>query len=479
MTHFSQSSLPRPLLLTPLLLLAAACLEAGSAIPSSPPVVTPDAWRNAPPAMAGEGSAQSALAPLATWWARLGDPVLDELVRTALASSPDLRSTLSRIEQARASRALQRATLLPSLSVGASGRASRTSTASTTSSPTDDSYSSSLDAAWEIDLFGRQRKALSAAEARKAVSVENYSAAQASLAAEVATAYINLRSAQQRLAVARENLALREQTHELTLLREKAGRASALDTLQSTTGIEQTRAALPALELSIAEGRNQLALLAGKPPGTFDTLLAQAAPVPSAPASLSLAIPADTLRQRPDVRAAELSLRAASAESSAARRARLPSLNLSGSFGVNSLVAERLFRPEATALALIGSLSAPLFDGGRIRQNITIATEAERQALNTWEGAILKALSEVENALVSIRRGDEQLEHLNLAASSASEAARLAALEYEAGMTDLLTVLDTQRTALSARDQLTSAVAARSLAHVQLYKSLGGGWTAR
>ena len=482
MTSPTTFPLPRPLLLSLLTFLCLSNVNASSdsSLPASPAL--PAQWQNAPATSIISVAAKNASSPeatLTTWWSRLGDPILDELIRNSLQSSPDIRSALSRIEQARASRKLQVASLLPSLSLGTSARASRSTSASSASVVSGDSYAASLDASWEIDLFGKQRKHLSAAEARQAASVENLHNVQASLAAEVANTYINLRASQQKLQVAKDNLRLREQTHEITLFREKAGRASNLDALQSSTSLEQTRAAIPALEQSISEARNQLTLLAGKAPGTFDVLLNDQNPIPTAPSELSLAIPADTLRQRPDVRSAELSLRAATAETSAARRSRFPSLNLSGSFGVNSLMAERLFRPEATALALIGSLSAPLFDGGRIRQNITIASESEKQAFIAWESSILTALSEVENALVAISRDDAQLAHLKLAADSSHEAAVLAALQYEAGMSELLTVLDTQRTELSARDQLLSVTAARTQAHVQLFKALGGGWSAK
>lgn len=462
---------------TLLLLLGSVCANSGAQPPDNPPV--PTAWKSA---VENPATTRAPLdtSALQSWWKRLGDPVLDGLIVDALKSSPDIRTALSRIEQARASKNLQVAPLLPSISAGTSARSTRTNVHTSGTVTESESYAASIDASWEIDLFGKQKKSLDAARAEYARSREDLYNTQASLVAEIATNYITLRANERKLAVSLENLALREQTHELTVWRQKSGTVSDLDALQSSASLDQTRAAIPALQAALAENRNKLALLLGLQPGALDNRLAlpaNAAPsIPSFPAGLALGIPADTLRQRPDLRAAELTLRAAEARTSAAKRSRLPSLTLSGSFGVDSLVADRLFHPEQTALALIGSLSAPLFDAGRIHNNITAASETERQALIAWESSVLAALSEVENALVSIRRTGEQLSFLDKAASAAHEAASLAALQYQAGMTDLATVLDTQRTELAAQDQLISGQQSLCLANISLCKALGGGW---
>ena len=416
-------------------------------------------------------------AALAAWWERFDSPVLSGLVATALARNPDIRTAASRITEARAQRDIQKSSLLPSLTAGVSGGGTRTRDRRSDTTSSSESYRASLDASWEIDLFGRQQKTLSAADADLAQARENLHSAQVSLAAEVASAYVALRSAETRLDVVRATIATRSETLQLTEWREQAGVGDALDTRQALTSLEQARASIPSLRQTIAETRNQLAVLLGLAPGALDPLLHVYLPLPAVPAGIAAGIPAETLRQRPDVRASEYALLAAAARTSAARRERLPSLNLSGSIGVEALKAGKLLDPETVAASVLGALTAPIFDAGRIRNTITIQTEQEEQALVAYESTVLAALSEVENALVSVSRNAERLAIFQRAAAAAREAESLATLQYEAGQADLLTVLDAQRSLLSAEEQVVATRADELTAHIQLYKALGGGWS--
>jgi NodT family efflux transporter outer membrane factor (OMF) lipoprotein len=435
----------------------------------------PGQWQHAA-ASPSPASAPLDTVALVAWWTRFNDPVLDRLVSEALKSSPDLRTALSKIEESRARRGVEMANLFPTLSGSVSGRENYNRNHHTGASTRGDSYAAGLDASWEIDLFGRQRRTLDAATADLARTEENYHAARVSLAAEVAAAYVSLRSAEEQLAVVGETLATRTGTTQIARWREQAGTGSALDTQQAVSTLEQARAALPALRQTISQTRNRLALLSGLVPGALDTLLAPSRPVPAVPAGIAIGIPADTLRQRPDVRAAERGLEAAIARTGAAERQRLPSLNLGGSLGVEALKAGRLFSPDSTLGSIVGSLSAPLFDAGNIRQQIRIQGALEEQALIGYESAVLTALSEVEDALVAVQRTAERLDILDKATAAAAEAASLAELRYKAGTVDLGTVLDAQRTLLGLREQQVGTRADRTTAHIQLYKSLGGGW---
>jgi len=293
----------------------------------------------------------------------------------------------------------------------------------------------------------------------------------------VASAYVTLRSTEAQLTVVQHSLGTRRETVQLTQWREQAGTGNALATQQARAILESARASIPALQLTITQTRNQLALLAGRTPGSLDPLLAPPRDVPAAPADLATGIPAEVLRQRPDVRAAERGLAAAFARTSAARRQRLPSLTLSGSIGVEALTAGRLFNPAATVISFLGGLTAPLFDAGRIRQTITIQGELEKQSLKLYESTVLTALGEVENALVAVQRNTERLDLLTRAATAAREAATLSALQYQAGQVDLLVSLDAQRTLLDLEQQTVTTAANRTSAYVQLYQALGGGWT--
>ena len=231
---------------------------------------------------------------------------------------------------------------------------------------------------------------------------ENFYGAQVSLAAEVASAYVTLRSAEAELVVVRNSLGTRSETVQLTRWREQSGTGSGLDTQQSISVSEQAHAAIPELQLVIAQTRNQLTLLSGRTPGALNSLLAKPRNVPMAPMKTAVGIPAEALRQRPDVRAAEHQVEAAFARKIAAKRERLPSLSLSGTLGVEALKAGRIFSPDTTAASLLGSLTAPLIDAGRIRNNIAIQGELEKQSVIAYEAVVLAALSEVENALVAI-----------------------------------------------------------------------------
>ncbi len=440
-------------------------------------VAVPAAWQNHGTAPGGRLDT----AALATWWTLFNDPVLDELITGALRSSPDVRTARSRIAQYRALRGVQRAALFPSVTASVSGGGTQTRgkyTAVTANGAAQgESYGASLDAGWQVDLFGLQRQNVDAASADLAQNEELFYGVEVSLAAEVALAYVTLRSAEAQLAVVQRSLGTRLETAQLTQWREQAGTGNALDTQQAVSTLEQVRASIPALQLAIAQTTNQLTVLSGRTPGSLDALLSPPRSVPEAAAGLATGIPAETLRQRPDVRAAERGVEAAFARTAAARRQRYPALNLTGSLGVEALKARRLFSPDATVASLLGSLTAPVFEAGRIRETITVQTELQKQSLTAYEATVLTALSEVENALVATQRHGERLATLARAVTAAREAATLSALQFQAGQVDLLASLEAQRTLLDLEQLAVTTTADRAGAYVQLYKALGGGWS--
>ena len=413
---------------------------------------------------------------LPTWWERFRDPGLSAIIGESLRTSTDIRTALSKMREARAARGVERANLFPRVDAGASAQASRDDNRDT-GVTSRENYGASLDASWEIDLFGKQRQNVRAASADLAQAGEEYHAAQVSLAADVADAYVSLRLAEEELAVLQNSLGTREETVQLTKWREQAGQGSALDTQQAITQLEQARAAIPTAKQTIGQTRNRIALLAGRTPGAMDALLARRRTLPVPPSRIALGIPAETLRQRPDVRAAEHAVQAAISRRRAAQLERYPTLNLSGTIGVEALKAGRIFSPESTAASLLGSLAAPIFDAGRIRENINIQDERQKQAVIAYESTILTALSEVENALIAIQRLAERLTIINRAVTAAREATKLASQQYQAGQVDLLNVLEAQRNLLSLEQQEVNTRADRASAHVQLYRALGGGWS--
>lgn len=453
------------------LLLASCSTPATSSTEPAPE--SPSQWTAAAPT---PGAARDEAA-LARWWQQLNDPVLDRLIATALESNPDVRTATSRIAAARAQAGIERAALLPSVTASASTSGSRSRDRATDVVTSGESAQAGLNASWQLDLFGAQRASTRAAQADVATAEAELHGAQASLASEIATAYVTLRTAEQQLAVVTESLRLQGETHQIAQWREQSGNAGALDTQQSLSSLEQARASLPEYEQTLAQSRNQLAVLCGRAPGALDDLLKPAGTVPVFRAQLATGIPADTLRQRPDLAAAQSRVDAARARLTAAERERFPSLTLSGSLGVDALSAGKLTSPTAVLSSLAGSLSAPLFSSGRITRQIEVQDETARQALIAYESAVLTALQEVEDALVAVQRTAERGTILTRAGTAADQAAELASQQYAAGQASLLVVLDAQRSALSLRQQIVSNSADQTRASIQLYNALGGGWS--
>jgi len=453
-----------------------ACLGAGCAVtapkPVAPSLTIPEGWQAAGQTTEIEGA--TAPEDLSRWWQRLGDPTLSDLVERSLAKNPDLRTARARVREARARRGLAGKDFLPDLTASVSASASRTS-----GSATADHYSAGFDASWEPDIFGATRHAVSAAEAELQATEASQHDAQVSLVAEVALAYVDLRALQARLSIAQGNLARQAETLELTSWRAQAGLTSDLDVEQARTNLEQTRAQIPSLEASRAGAEHRLAVLIGEPPTALRALLAPPGPIPTAPARLAVGIPADTLRQRPDVRAAERRLAAETARLGQARAALYPSLRLSGSIGIEALSLGALTSAETVVRSLLGGLTAPIFDRGKIRRRIEIQDAVQEQALATYESTVLTALQEVEDALVSLATTQERQQALASATQAARTAAELARKQYAAGLVGYQSVLDTERSLLSAEDGQKAAEADETTAVIRLYKALGGGFESR
>jgi NodT family efflux transporter outer membrane factor (OMF) lipoprotein len=448
--------------------------------PSPAELNVPSAWQNDAPANA-------AGAAIADWWQHLGDPVLTDLVARAMQANPDLQSAQARLREARARRRLAGANLWPTLGASVSAQYLKMSEGSLFGGgafaglqefdDTRELYDAGFDASWEPDLFGGQRRAREAASADLEAAAASLHDAQVTLAAEVARNYVELRSAQARIAIGEANLASQSETLNLTEWRVQAGLATSLDEEQARTNVEQTRAAIPLLVIALNEAQHRLATLLGLAPGALADELAAPAPIPQIPEPLTIGIPADILRQRPDVAAAERSVAAETARIGEAMAARYPSLNLSGSVGVEALTIGALTNGSSVAASALGSLAQTIFDGGRIRAQIEGQTAIQEQALASYRSTVLAALEEVENALVSLANYRARAAALARGVDAARNAALLARHQYSAGLTDFQTVLDTERTILTIEESLVAAESNSTTAVIQLYKALGGGWT--
>jgi NodT family efflux transporter outer membrane factor (OMF) lipoprotein len=446
-----------------------ASFGCASVVPPRAPsanVEVPAAWS------AGDRAAADGSPVLAEWWLRFEDPLLARLIAQALKSNKTLANATAALRQARALRDASRAALFPVLN--ASAAAQRGSNSYPTVS---NDFSAGLDASWELDIFGANRSALYVSDALVKASVASLGDAQVSVAAEVALDYITLRDAQARLAIATENLANQENTLQIARWRQQAGLSTLLETEQARAETEQTRAQLPLLHTVIEQFSHATAVLTGQPPRALSSVLTEAAPVPRADSRLALGIPADTLRQRPDVRYAEHQVRAAMARVSQAKAARAPDFALGGSLTSSALSVGALGSSASIVKAIVASVAMPLFDAGARRAQVRAQVAALEQAQAAYEASILLALQEVEDALVAIRGDGDRTRSLRKAAEAAANASLMARQLFSSGLTDFLTVLDTQRAQLSTQDALASAIADVSSDHVRLYKALGGGWT--
>jgi NodT family efflux transporter outer membrane factor (OMF) lipoprotein len=426
-------------------------------------VAVPDVWSAPLPPGGGEPAA------LAAWWRQFGDERLERLIGAALETAPDVRSARARLRQARAMRDLAAANLYPSLDASAGLTRSRSGGESQTL------YNAGFDARWEPSIFGGLVDAAEAAEADAAAEEARLELAHASLAAEVALEYVSLRLAQRRLAVVRANVDSQAETLRISEWREQAGLVTRLDVEQARANLEQSRAALPGLEQTRAEAGHRLSVLTGQAPGGLRVDASREA-LPTPPDGIAVGIPSDMLRRRPDVRAAELTLRAEIARTAQSEAERYPSLTLSGSFSWKALSLSALGGGGSFVGSLAAGLAAPLFDAGRIESRIAAQTAAQDQAFIAWEKALLTALEDVENALSAYANGRERVDARLRASSAAAGAAELARAQYQAGLVDFARVLDAERTLLTAQEGLASAEADVLIAVIQLYKARGGGW---
>lgn len=453
-------------------LAALVALLAGCAL--TEPVARPDqplptGWTEAGP------TAPAALAD--NWWQTFGSPALDALIAEAQVASPDLQIQAERVIQAELALRQTRASLFPSLSLGGDSGWSRRDAGDRGSSVVTESKSTSLglSASYELDLWGRIAANVDSARASLTATRYDRDSARLSLTASVAATYFQLLTLQERLEIARQNLAIAERVQKVVEARYRNGAASALEVSQQRTAVLTRRAAIEPLDVSVRQTRSALAILLGRNPQDvvpeFERLDALAIP------TVDPGLPTELLLRRPDLASAEASLTAASANIVAARAALLPSFSLSAGGGVASSLLLSLADP-GTTVSLSAAVVQTIFDSGRLQAGVDIARSRQRELVESYRSAIITALKEVEDALSNANRDANQEAAQREILAEAQHALRLAELRYREGAADLLTVLDAQRTLFAAQDQLAQLRQARLTDAISLYKALGGGWRA-
>ncbi len=444
-----------------------------------PATRAPRQWSE--PLAGGETSSRTSLAE---WWRDFHDPELDSLVARALDANLDLRLAQARVREARAERGLAGAALAPSMNVSGSTAREKQSANQPLFSGllppdtplTSDVYQAGFDATWELDLFGGARRGAEAADADLAAAGFSLADAQVTLVAEVARNYVTARGYQQRLAIARENLAAQRDIVTLARSRYQQGFTSSLEPDQAATVLAQTEGQVPALEAGVQAAVHHLGVLLGQDPGALRQELAAAAPIPEVPPEVPAGLPADLVRRRPDIRVAERRLAAAAARVGAAKADLYPRFSLTGSFGWESTRSGSLITPASSAWSLGPSFRWPIFDAGRVRANIQVQDARQEQAFVSYQKAVLTGFEDVENALVAYAKEQARNVPLRAAMASSRSALEVAREQYASGLTSFINVLDAERTVYQAQDTLVQSDQAVDQDLIALCKALGGGW---
>jgi len=462
-----------------LALVAGGCAHLPSVGPDyhTPATKAPAHW--AEPFSRGETNSEDATT---AWWKNFHDAELDSLVARAVSSNLDLRIAQARVREARAQYGGASADLWPTVDAGASYQRVRAPKQLPVlgelnlPSYEDNLHVAGFDASWEIDVFGGKRRAVEAAKANLTGTEFGQRDVLVTLLGEVARNYVDLRGYQRRLAIANQNIESQEKSLAITKNRFTNGLAKDLDVQQAMTVLATTRAAVPTLESAIQTTTHRIEVLLGEQPGTLQTELAGAAPIPGQPPQVPVGLPSELLLRRPDVRRAERQLAAATANIGVAKSDLFPKFYLTGIAGLESASASDWFTAGSRFWSVGPTVQWRIFDAGRIRANIKVQNARQEQALSAYEQTVLTAFEEVEDNLVLYAKEQTRRSSLEDAVLATQKSLDTANRLYASGLTDFLQVLDAERSLYNAQDALAQSDRTISANLVALYKSLGGGW---
>jgi outer membrane protein, multidrug efflux system len=439
-----------------------------------PAVKTPTNWRKGGPAV------EASLANVA-WWDLFKDEQLKKLVRIALEENRDLKIAVERIEEARALYGIAKADFYPHVNAEVKGGALNPSDASLMHTPEGDGgtkglYSASLGFSWELDFFGRIRRASEAQRAAMLATEEARRAVAISLVSDVALAYIDLRSLDRRLDIARTTLVSRKESVAFSRTRYEGSVSNEIDWRQAEAEQHRVESIVFEYEKLVSQRENEISFLLGRNPGAIErdrTPEAQPVP-PEVPAGL----PAALLERRPDVRRAEMDLWSATARIGEAKAMLYPRFSLTGSYGLASTDLGEFIDPASQSWNVFASLLQPIFEGGKNTARVEARESQQRQALYAYERTLLQALREVEDALVGLQSAGQQRTAQKDRVNSERKVLELSDLRYRGGVSDYLIVLDAQRSLFSAEIDEVVATSEHAKSLIRLYKALGGGWPA-
>ncbi|WP_189042264.1 efflux transporter outer membrane subunit [Aliidongia dinghuensis] len=458
-----------------LALVLAGCTVGPDYVP--PKTEAPAQWTEAKtPGLIGTGP--EAAQQLERWWTSFNDPTLSSLVGQAIADNLDLKIAEQRLVEARAEREQAAAGYYPTLGASASAERQRYSTALKFPpfGGIANTFEAGFDASWEIDVFGKTRRAVEAADATVEATNESRRDVLVSLLAELGQDYATLRSAQARLAIAYRNIKADQDSLDLTRDKYKGGLGNELDVAQAQSQLETLNAAVPQLETVVAQQSHAIAVLLGKEPGALEAELAAPQPLPPAPPVLPAAVPSDVVRNRPDIRAAERQIAGANAEIGVAIAQMFPSFSITPSFGLAGGSLHHLLNDGALQWGVPASVSVPIFEGGRLEANVIEAKAIAEEDRLSYRKTVLTAFQEVEDALVAYNAERRRHERLVAAVAADRTALDRSTSLYRSGLGTFLAVLDSERSLYGSEDAAAQSELTLTQQTIALYKALGAGW---
>ncbi len=423
---------------------------------------------------AADPRVRSHAADMEHWWCVFGDPALNDLVNRAYNQNINLKAYAARILQARAQLGIAKGEIFPQ-SQSVSGAYSREAASPQVFT---DNFSLGFNLAWELDFWGLYRRQVLGAQAQLDGSVENYDAVLVTLLGDTAQYYINLREAQERIDLARENVKLQRDVLKIIQVRFDAGAVGGLDLYQQQSTLAQTEAAIPALEISLRQSQDQLCTLLGSPPTDLQALVGQR-PIPTAPSEVALGIPAELLQRRPDVRSAERAAAAQAQQIGIAQADLYPHISINGTLGYSALNASQLFTPANFNGSVGPSFTWNILNYGVISNNVRLQDSKFQQSLLDYRTAVLTANKEVEDGLAAFLRSQEQEKLFAEGVVAAKKAYQIVISQYQEGTVDYTRLAQVQSSVVSQEDAEVQARAAIALGLVQVYRALGGGWEIR
>src|SRR5262245_366770 len=441
----------------------------------APALTMPGAW-----GQRDQPGVTSTTPDLTAWWRRFGDPVLDSLIDRAIARNLDLKIALANVREARALRGVTGADQFPV--INAAGAYTRVRDSENVRplppgfGPSHNLFQVGLDASWELDVWGRVRRSVEAADATLEAAEDNRRDVLVIVLAEVARNLVEVRAAQQRLLIARDNIQTQQEVVDLTRVRSEAGLGTDVEVSQARNLLATTQAQVPALQAARDQAIHRLAVLVGDAPAAVLDELRRIARIPASPPSVPIGLPSDLLRRRPDVRRVERELAAATAQIGVATADLFPRFSLTGTLGLAAIDAGKVFTGASRFSSIVPQVVWPIFAGGRILRNSGVQEASQEAAFARYEQTVLGALEEAEDALVAYGEEHGRLQRLAEAVDASQVALTLSRELYLRGLVDFLSVLDNERSLYAAQDQRVQSERTLVVSLIALYKALGGGW---